>query len=217
MQKGKSFDLSVYFVADPSLCGSRDIVDVVRAAAEGGVTLVQLRNKTGNEDEITAQARRLLEILKPLKIPLLINDYPYIAAGTGVDGVHLGQGDMDARTAGGVLGPGKIVGITAFAEDHMQAINPAIVDYVGTGPFYETKTDKGKPVLGADKFKHLVNLSPVPVVGIGGITADNAGAVIDAGASGVAMMRAISEADDPKQAAQDFVRSINNARMKKAS
>ena len=86
----------------------------------------------------------------------------------------------------------------------MAGIDPLVVDYVGTGPFYETRTDKGKPVLGAERFAAVAALSPVPVVGIGGITPENARAVLDAGADGVAMMRSISGADDVEAAARKF-------------
>jgi len=96
-------------------------------------------------------------------------------------------------------------------------VDPAVVDYVGTGPFYETKTDKGKPVMGAEAFTQIAALSPVPVVGIGGVTASNCAAVIAAGADGVAMMRAISGAADPQVAARDFVSAVAAARQEEAA
>ncbi len=166
--------------------------------------MVQYRNKSGTIAQINADAAMLAELLKPLNIPFLVNDYVDVAFAVGADGVHLGQGDASAEEARAKLGADAIVGQTAFTPEHMAAIDPVIVDYVGTGPFYETQTDKGKPVLGAEKFKEIIALSPVPVVGIGGITPENAYNVIDAGANGVAMMRAISEAGDPEAAARAF-------------
>ena len=129
-----------------------------------------------------------------------MNDYVDVAFAARADGVHLGQGDSSAFDAREKLGGQAIVGQTAFTPEHMAAIDQSVIDYVGTGPFYETKTDKGKPVLGAEKFAELVKLSPVPVVGIGGIKPDNARAVIDAGADGAAFMRSVSEADDVEAA-----------------
>ncbi len=196
----KNLNLSPYFVCDPSLCAGRDPVDVTLAAVRGGVTMVQLRDKSNDALE---NARRMKAA--QLSVPLLINDHVYIAKGIDADGVHLGQGDMDAAKARAILGPDKIIGVTAFTEEQIKAVDPAVVDYIGTGPFYETKTDKGKPVLGAEKFAALVKLSPVPVVGIGGITPENAAAVIEAGADGVAMMRSISEAVDPEAATRKFI------------
>lgn len=214
LSKRKNFDLSVYFVADPSLCGGRDIVDVVTAAVQGGVTMVQYRDKE-NASADTAQS--IKDVLASTNVPLLINDHVEIAKEIGADGVHLGQGDMDPAEARNILGDDVIIGCTAFTEEQITAIDPIIVDYIGTGPFYETKTKKGKPVLGPARFSELANLSPVPVVGIGGIEPGNAAAVIEAGADGVAMMRAISEADDPEAAAKSFADVVAAARLQKAS
>ena len=150
-------------------------------------------------------------------IPLIINDRVDIALAIDADGVHIGQGDMKSEQAREMLGPDKVIGLTAFTEGHAKAIDPDIVDYIGTGPFYETKTDKGKPVLGAKRFSELAALSPVPVVGIGGVTAENCADVIDAGADGVAMMRSISAAKDPEQAARAISNAVSQARLRKAS
>jgi thiamine-phosphate pyrophosphorylase len=200
----KKFDLSVYLVADPSLCNGREIGEVVMAAVCGGVTMVQYRNKSEDMPVIMAEAAMLCELLKPLGVPFLVNDYVDVAFAVGADGVHLGQGDVSVADARAKLGDDVIVGLTAFTAEHMAAIDVDAVDYVGTGPFYVTKTDKGKPVLGADGFKAMAALSPVPVVGIGGITPDNARAVMDAGADGVAMMRSVSAAADVEAAAFAF-------------
>lgn len=196
----KAFDLSLYFVADPACCAGRDIASVTMSAVRGGATMVQYRNKSGDMPIIMAEAAMLAELLKAEGVPFLVNDYVDVAFAARADGVHLGQGDcapMDAREK---LGGQAIIGQTAFTPEHMAAIDQSVIDYVGTGPFYETKTDKGKPVLGAKKFASLVKLSPVPVVGIGGVTPQNARAVIDAGGAGVAFMRSVSEADDVEAA-----------------
>lgn len=203
------FDLSVYFVADPAVCGGRDICDVVRAALDGGVTLVQYRDKLSEERDVYIMAERLARVVEPYDhVPFLLNDYVQMAADIGVDGVHIGQGDMKPVQARAVIGEGKILGLTAFTEEQISAVDPALIDYIGTGPFYATKTKPDKAVLGSEKFSELVALSPVPVVGIGGIEVDNAAAVIEAGADGVAMMRAVSEADDIAGAARAFVEVV---------
>ena len=203
----KSFDLSVYFICDPSLCGGRDFVEVALAAVRGGATMVQLRDKS---DDVLAHATRLKAA--GLAVPLLINDHVEVARAVDADGVHLGQGDMDVTAAREVLGADKIIGLTAFTAAHMAAVDPNVVDYVGTGPFFETLTDKGKPVLGAAGFAAVAALAPVPVVGIGGITADNAWAVLEAGADGVAMMRAVSMADDVEAAVRGFLGTTDEHR-----
>jgi thiamine-phosphate pyrophosphorylase len=213
----QNFDLSVYFIADPTLCEGRPLVEIVAAAIRGGVTMIQLRNKDDKLSVIEKQARDILELTCDAGIPLLINDYIDIAFNVKADGVHLGQGDASPVDARQVLGPEAVIGLTAFTEEHFAALDPEIVDYAGTGPFYPTKTDKGKPVLGAQGFSALVQKSPVPVVGIGGITPENAAAVMHAGAQGVAMMRAISGAEDPEGAVRRFARIVMSCRMQEAS
>ena len=198
------FDLSIYFVADPECCGGRSVVDVVIEAAEAGVTMVQYRDKSYDMARISANAAMLAELLKEYNIPLIINDHVDVAVAASADGVHLGQGDSDPKAAREKLGFEAIIGQTAFTREQIEAVDDTVVDYIGVGPFYPTKTDKGKSVLGAEKFAALVELSRVPVVGIGGITPDNTKAVIDADADGVAMMRSISEASDIRAAVVAF-------------
>ncbi|MFP4313460.1 MAG: thiamine phosphate synthase [Alphaproteobacteria bacterium] len=245
----KDVDLSVYFVADPHACGGRDIAEIVIQAIQGGVTMVQYRNKVDGKPLIAAQAAMLAELIKPFDVPFLVNDHVDIARDVDADGAHIGQGDIDPAEARRILGADKILGLTAFTQEHIENVcklndcsirkneqshpisilPPAgggsshragggandmqsafTIDYIGTGPFFPTKTDKGKPVLGAEKFAQLVKLSPVPVVGIGGITPENAAAVLRAGANGVAMMRAISEAENPKHAASEFAKTVKS-------
>lgn len=200
----KNFNPRLYFIADPAVCAGRDVLDIVRQAAAGGATMVQLRNKTCDARTILAQAKNLKEILRPFNIPLIINDRADIALAADADGVHLGQGDLPPEAARALLGPGKIIGITAFEAAHFKAIDLACVDYAGTGPFYPTRTKPDKAVLGPQRFKALAALSPVPVVAIGGITPENAADALACGAAGVAMMRSISEAANPREAAEAF-------------
>lgn len=208
----RKLDLSLYFIADPSVCTFHPIHTVVAAAIEGGATLIQYRDKSKNMDQIKDTACTLLTLCQSYNIPLLINDHVEIAAEIGADGVHIGQGDMSPAEAKASLHPDSIIGLTAFTPEHFAAIDPAIVDYTGTGPVYPTKTDKGKPVIGPDGLAKLIPLSPVPVVGIGGITKDNAAAVMRTGAAGIAMMRAISGAERPDLAAAELLKIINTSR-----
>lgn len=207
-----SFDLSVYCVVDPQACAGRNPSDVAVHAALGGATMIQYRDKRGDVDAAYAGAKAMQKALRDhgLQVPFLVNDYPEIAADIGADGVHVGQGDMRVQDVRDMIGADKILGLTAFTADHMTALDPALVDYVGTGPVFPTLTDKGKPVLGIEGMRPLVALSPVPVVAIGGITADKAADVMTSGCAGVAMMRAVTAADDSKGAAQDFKTVLDN-------
>ena len=177
----------VYAIVDSDV--HADPVATAQQAAASAAFL-QLRAKDWD-------ARRVIEAARAIKScvskPLLINDRADVALAAGADGVHLGQDDLPPAAARAILGPEAIIGITAFTAQHFAALDPTIVDYAGTGPVYPTATKPDKPVLGVDGFAALVALSPVPVVGIGGITADNAAPVIAAGAAGVAVLRAAGE------------------------
>lgn len=182
--------------------------------------MIQLRDKNSDPARIAVVSRAIQIKLQEFsrvqgRTPpvFVINDHVEIAREVNADGVHLGQGDMKPEQARMLLGPDKVIGLTAFTAAHMAALDPKTVDYVGTGPFFPTQTDKGKPVLGREGFARIAADSPVPVVGIGGITAATAGQVIEAGAQGVAVMRAISADENPKAAAQALAAAVKHARM----
>lgn len=206
------FDLSVYVIIDPATCNNRQVEEVARQARAGGATMIQLRNKSDDLSVVEQQAGAVQHALDGSDIPFILNDHVELAAKINADGVHIGQDDMSANEARAMIGADKILGLTAFTDEHYAVIDGDVVDYVGTGPFYPTLTKPDKAVLGAETFKELIPKSPVPVVGIGGITPQNAHAVITAGADGVAMMRAVTEAEDITQATRDFVHAVERAR-----
>ncbi len=221
----RKFDLSVYVIIDPAVCGEDRVEEVTIAALEGGATFLQLRNKHDPDDVVERQAQRIIRVLAGdpsysscssyssySNVRFVIDDRVQLAARLGVDGVHIGQDDMDYRRARGLIGEDKILGLTAFTREHYADIDRNKVDYVGTGAVFPTLTKPDKKVLGIAGFADLVKSAPVPVVGIGGITPDNAGDVIKAGAHGVAMIRAVVAADDPKAETQNFVNAVKGAR-----
>ncbi len=212
-EKDFSVDLSIYVVIDPNVCNGRSIVEIAQRSLDGGASIIQLRNKSDPIDVIKDQARSIQCVLTDSSIPFIINDHVELAAEVDADGVHIGQGDMSAVEARKIIGKDKILGLTAFTKEHYSFISSDIIDYVGTGPVYPTLTKPDKNVLGVDKFAKLAKDSPVPVVGIGGITPKNVMAVIKAGANGVAMMRAVSEAENPEQEVRDFVNLVKEARL----
>lgn len=211
MLKCEKFDLSVYVIIDPLVCGDERIEDVTRAVLAGGATFLQLRNKVDSLAVVENQARRIMSLLKGVGIPFVLDDYAELAAALDMDGVHIGQDDMSVIKARTLIGEDKILGLTAFTSDHYKAVDPSLVDYLGTGPIYPTLTKPDKAVLGEEGFASLVADAPIPVVGIGGITPDNAGAVIRAGADGVAMIRSVIGAADVCGATRDFVEVVRLA------
>lgn len=212
MSARPKFDLSVYVIIDPATCNNRQVEEVARQARAGGATMIQLRNKSDEMSVVEQQAGAVQHALDGSDIPFILNDHVELAAKINADGVHIGQEDMNPSEARAMIGQDKILGLTAFTDEHYAAIDQSIIDYVGTGPFYPTLTKPDKAVLGAEKFKDLITKAPVPVVGIGGITPQNAPAVMTAGADGVAMMRAVTAAEDITQATRDFVRAVERAR-----
>lgn len=208
----RAFDPTLYFIADPESCAGRPVATVVAAAIEVGATLIQYRDKMNAEMTRRETACDLLTLCQHKGVPLLINDDVTLAAEINADGAHIGQGDLNPHQAREILGEDKILGLTAFTPEHFAEIDPNIIDYTGTGPVHPTQTDKGKPVMGYDGLEKLVKISPVPVVGIGGITPQNTENVIKTGASGIAVMRYIGEAERPDLAAHEFITHIKESK-----
>ena len=197
-----NFDLSLYLVTDRPLAGGRDMAWIVREAASGGVTMVQLREKDAATGEFIELASRLMKILTPLGIPLIINDRVDVALAVDADGVHIGQSDMPYETARRLLGPDKIIGLSVENMDDLIKANSLDVDYVGISPVYgtPTKTDTAEP-FGLEGLRKAVNMSKHPTVAIGGMNAGTIADVMAAGTDGVAVVSAICSAENIREAA----------------
>lgn len=194
--------LKLYLVTDRSLSLGRSLEEIVTLAVKGGVTMVQLREKDTPTGEFIVLAEKLKEILKPYNVPLIINDRVDVALAVDADGVHIGQSDMPYHIARKLLGPDKIIGLSVENMDDLMAANNLDVDYVGISPVFATptKTDTA-PAFGIDGLKEAVRLSLHPTVAIGGMNADTAKGVIETGCNGIAVVSAISSAENPTQAA----------------
>lgn len=203
--------LRLYLVAGLGDCGKRPLADVVAAAVRGGASMVQLRHKDAGIRELVDSAKGLAALLKPLGIPLIINDRVDAALAAGAAGVHLGQTDMDPRDARRILGPGAIIGWTVKTPEQARAARDMGVDYVGMGPAYatSTKTDAGA-VLGPRGLADLAACTDLPIVAIGGIGPGNAAPLIRSGGRagrgggvcGVAVVSAVCAAQDPEAVAR---------------
>jgi len=194
-------------VTDRPLARGRDILDIVAAAVKGGATMVQLREKEADTRAFLELALALKTLLKPHAVPLIINDRVDIALAVDADGVHVGQSDMPAAIVRRLIGPDKIVGLSASRREYVTAPDAEIADYLGIGPLYAQTTKKNAAATphGPEGFAALRALTHKPVMAIGGIKADNAAPVIAAGADGLAVVSAIVGADDPEQAARDII------------
>ena len=207
--------LKLYLVTDRELSLGRSLEEVVSEAVQGGVTVVQLREKDASTGEFIELARRLMKLLKPLRIPLIINDRVDVALAVDADGVHIGQSDMSYEDARRLLGPDKIIGLSVENFEDIEAANALDVDYIGISPVYgtPTKTDTAEP-FGLEGLRKAVQMSVHPTVAIGGMNASTIGEVMDAGADGVAVVSAICSAEDISKATSEL-RTIVEANYNK--
>ena len=209
----KTFDLSLYLVLDPDLCrGAEGMLRTTEEALEGGVTIVQLRAPTWKKRALAACARDLLEMLRPLGIPLIINDQADVAAAVGADGLHVGQDDLSSADARRIIGPDMILGLSAGNVDEVRGVDPALVDYLGIGPVWATATKKDAgAAVGLEGLASLSAASPLPVVAIGGIGASNAADVMRTGVDGIAVVSAICGQASPRTAAENLLAQLRIA------
>lgn len=199
----KNLDLSLYVITDRRTAGKRSLVDIVRAAIKGGAALIQLREKEATTLEMVELGMMLHAVTREAGIPLIVNDRIDVALAVDAEGVHVGQHDMPASIARGLIGQDRILGVSAeTVEDALRAEHEG-ADYLGVGDIFGTpsKADAGAPI-GIEGLVKVVKAVSIPVVGIGGITQENAEAVIRAGAVGVSVISAVIGAPDPEEAAR---------------
>jgi thiamine-phosphate pyrophosphorylase len=203
--------LRLYLVTDSRLCREKALEDVVASAIRGGVTAVQLREKSCSTREFYTLALRLKTLLHGTSVPLIINDRLDIALACDADGLHIGQSDMPYDEARRWLGYDRIIGLSVESLNDIEQANALDVDYVGISPVFGTltKTDTGKP-FGLEGLKLAADISQHPMVGIGGIHLDNAADVIANGADGIAVVSEIMCAENPALAAENLLKRINS-------
>ncbi|MFZ1977797.1 MAG: thiamine phosphate synthase [Bacteroidota bacterium] len=193
-------EFSLYLVTDRKLSHPRTIEDVVRSAIKGGVSAVQLREKDCSTREYIASARRIHDILKPLNIPLIINDRIDVALAMNADGIHIGQSDMPYSDARKVMGTGAIIGLSIETMEQAFEAENLDVDYLGVSPIFSTSTKTDTAAgWGIEGLKALRAQSRHTLIAIGGINSSNAAAVMEAGADGIAVVSAICASPDPEE------------------
>ena len=203
---------SLHLVTDRELAGNRPLTTVVQQAVDGGVTIVQLREKNCTKSEFCALAQDLKTFLKPRSIPLIINDAVEVAQEIGADGIHVGQSDMDVLEVRARLGDSAIIGLSIETEEQAIEANGLPIDYIGISPVFATPTkeDHSEP-WGLKGVQWLREHSRHPMVAIGGLNTGNVSDVIQAGADGIAVVSAICAADDPEAAARALRDLIDKA------
>jgi thiamine-phosphate pyrophosphorylase len=203
------FDLGLYLVTDRTLSLGRSIEEIVEASVQGGVTMVQLREKDCTTREFYQLAVRLKDILRPYDVPLIINDRLDIALACDAEGLHIGQSDMPYSIARKLLGKDRIIGLSVESMEDAVEANNLDVDYIGISPVFgtPTKTNTATP-FGLNGVREVMAISKHPSVAIGGINLTNTAEIMKAGANGIAVVSAIMSAANPKQAAQELKQLI---------
>lgn len=184
-------DYSIYLVTDDGCLQGRVLIDCVREALEGGVTLVQYRAKTASSAEMYAEALQLKALCDSFNVPLIINDRLDIAMAVGAAGVHLGQDDLPCAAARKILGEDYIIGVSAHNPAEAKAALQSGADYLGCGAVFGTATKADVKKLGTEGLTAICKEKGLPVVGIGGVTAENYREVRAAGADGAAIVSGI--------------------------
>jgi thiamine-phosphate pyrophosphorylase len=202
-----SIDFRLYLVTDRKQSGGRPLVEAVKAALEGGVRAVQLREKDLGGRDLYFLARDLRNLTARYGACLLINDRIDVALAVEADGVHLGQASLPVTEARKLLGPEKLIGVSTHSLDEIAGAAGA--DFLVFGPVYFTpsKAAYGEPQ-GLNRLREAVAQSLLPVFAIGGITTEKLAEVCTAGAYGVAMISAIISAPDPQEAAQRLLAAL---------
>jgi len=198
--------LRYYLVTDSRVDGVADLVARCDAALSGGMTAVQLRVKGWPDRDLLSAAEQLRAMCNVRGALLIVNDRVDIALAVGADGVHVGAGDLPVMVARRLLGAGAVIGYSPETDDDRVSAEIAGADYLGVGPVHVTATkDDAGAAIGVDGLRRVVEATPLPVVGIGGIGIEQAADVLASGAVGVAIVSAVFMADDPAEAARRLV------------
>ena len=197
--------LRLYAVTDRAWAADEDaLMDQIAAAIDGGAGIVQLREKHLDHDAFLREARRFVALCREKGVISIINDAVDISAAVGADGVHVGQSDLAAGRAREVLGPDKLIGVSAHSVEEALAAQAAGADYLGVGAAFVTGTKADAAPISRDTIRAITAAVDIPVVAIGGISRDNITELAGCGLDGVAVVSAIFAQKDVKTAAKEL-------------
>jgi thiamine-phosphate pyrophosphorylase len=206
--------------ARPDLSGRRlylctpdrpDLADFVSACVEGGVEVVQLRDKELEARRLLARAEIVGDVCRRHDVPFVLNDRPDLALEAGADGVHVGQDDAPVSLARRILGPDAIIGLSTHGPEDLAGAVSQDVTYLSAGPVVPTPTKPGRAGTGLDYVSMASTLAQVPVFVTGGVTPEKVPLLAAAGVRHFVVVRYLTEAHDPREAAQDLRRAIDRA------
>lgn len=201
-------NLLLYAVTDRHWLDGRTLKEVVHESLEGGVTMLQLREKHLDEDHFLAEAKELQQLCRSYHVPFLINDNVEIALAMDADGVHVGQSDMAAGDVRKKLGAEKIIGVSAQTVEQAVLAEKAGADYLGVGAVFPTSTKDDASEVSYETLKAICSAVSIPVVAIGGITQENVCQLAGSGICGAAVISAIYAKPDIKKAAAKLKKAV---------
>lgn len=213
-------DLRLYALIDPERAAGRPLPELAAMLAGNGATLIQLRDKMSGTRAMIAQARAIRAALARYSVPLVINDRVDVALAAGAEGVHVGQDDMSVADARRLMGPDAIIGLSVKTIAQAEAAPVDHLSYVCIGGVFATQSkDNPDPPIGNAGFRAIAAIirerkPSMPVGAIAGIDETNAGAIMDAGADGIAVISALSQANDPAAAARNLRAIVDRARIR---
>ena len=200
----KKFDTSLYFITDSSNYNEQEFLNRVEKALQGGVTLMQLREKDKTTREYIELAQKVHSITKKYNVPLIIDDRVDVALAIDAEGVHVGQSDMPIKTARKLMGENKIIGATTKTVKQAKEAFEQGADYLGVGAIYPTTTKVKTVLTSTDTLRDICNSVPIPVNAIGGLNKDNIDVLHGISIAGICVVSAIMKADDPKKATEEL-------------
>jgi thiamine-phosphate pyrophosphorylase len=205
----KNLDLSLYLVTDKS-DDVEKFLKTIEEGIKGGVSVVQIREKTADTLDFYNLALKVKEITTKYNVPLIINDRVDVALAIDADGVHVGQSDMPCEITRKLVGQNKIVGVSAATIEEAKKAENDGADYIGTGAVFPTSTKKDAPKVTKKELKEIVDSINIPVVAIGGITLENAHELTDTGIKGLSVVSAIMSSQNPKESSEKLLNIFNS-------
>ena len=203
-------ELLLYAVTDRHWLGEETLYDQVKKALDGGATFVQLREKNLDREDFLAEAKEIQKLCREYGVPFVINDEVSIAKDIDADGVHVGQSDMEAMDVRKILGPDKILGVSAQTVEQAVIAEKHGADYLGVGAVFTTGSKDDADDVSHETLKAICEAVSIPVIAIGGITKDNVTELAGSGICGVAVISAIFGQKDIQKAAEELKVSVEN-------
>ncbi|CAH0206136.1 Thiamine-phosphate synthase [Peribacillus sp. Bi96] len=207
--KKSQIDLSLYLVTEESI-SIENLTKIIAESVSGGVSIVQLREKNNSSLSFYKKAAALKQLLNEMSIPLIINDRVDIALAVGADGIHIGQDDLPLPVVKQMVPDHMIIGVSVSTLEEAQRAERNGADYIGVGSVFPTKTKQDATLMEIGDLEEICRSVSIPAVAIGGITADNISLLSDRGLAGTAVVSAIMNADNPKNASEFLLEIIKD-------